>query len=313
MEHRMPVPRIVGTVLAACLCVWAQADTALVDGDGTVVPVDSARGASETASEASGKPEPDSLVQRTSAEQQAAPVQEEQPESYPQGNPFMAIAGVDEGEAVADSPSAPVLLIDISRGVTLSDLFIAPETIDVTVRPGFVWDLGMRLPLTQWLLVGLAVRYFEATYDMRDNYIGAENEVSTETSESMRFVSLPLELTARLDLKRILPYVSITVEPALFASGFYSARERVVTSFPDRSTLVTERSYDQDISSDRERYQAFAGGGVGIEIPYGFASIYLQGSCLVSVRDIGNDNTRPMRTASRLLYIPVSLGLRFSL
>jgi hypothetical protein len=232
---------------------------------------------------------------------------------YPEGNPFMALGASSEEEVVADSADGARLLIDISRGVTLSSLRAEPAYLDMAAKRGFVCDLGLRVPLRKWLLIGVAVRYFEVAFSIEDTYVGLDNEVSTTTRETMSFVSLPIEITAIFDLHRILPYISIIAEPALFTAGYFYAKERAVTTFSDRSTLVTERSYDQDISKDRERYHGFAGAGAGLEIPYGFASIYIQGSCLIGLRDIGTGNTRPLRTESRLFYFPLSLGLRFSL
>jgi len=255
---------------------------------------------------------------------------------YVAGNPF---SGGNDGKGEGGlSPLAAAthtrkpsrVKLDVSRGVTFSSVAALPDNLAISGETGFAWNIGMHIPLKRWLRIGVSLRYQQVSFGISHSEVlpnwpmepdTADSStadlpapsIDIDTREELRFLSLPIDIGVRISIRRFSPYLFGAVEPAIFLSGNYLAKETTVAVFEDEAVLTWEKTYDQDVTDDRGRYHLFLGGGIGLEYEYGYGSFYVTGACMVALTELGDTNTMPVRTSSTLITFPVALGLRFGI
>ncbi len=237
-------------------------------------------------------------------------------------NPFTASEGESaEAEEYGDEAGGIDILLNLGVGVNVSRFDIKPAYITTKVKPGFLFNLGMIIPFARWFYGGVSLRYMQHTLDLSHtfNTIGEVSviTVTEETNEIMSFVSAQCKVGMRFELGAFTPYFYGDIEPAyLTAAGQYISKETKAVYFNDMEIILSE-SEDRNTTDYRERHQIFIGGGIGFDLSYGYGAVYLDGSCQVGLleTDEGNDikKSRPPRTSSKVIYFPISLGIRFYL
>ncbi len=270
------------------------------------------------------------------ADTSAAPPSDDPFGGYGEGTPFGGggegggTGGLSPFAAATHTREASAVKLDLARAMTFSSVDMLPDNIETSSETGFAWSIGVRVPLRSWLQAGVALRYQHVVFgaectemlpawpspvDTADTTAAElpSPSVTVDAREELRFLSVPIDIDVRFTVGRVSPYVYGVVEPALFISGNYLAHEKTTAVFEDEAVLTWEKTYDRDVSDDRETYHVFLGGGIGIEYEYGYGSFYLSGGCMVALTDMGTTNTMPARTSSTLITFPVTFGLRFGI
>lgn len=229
---------------------------------------------------------------------------------------------VPEAESFDESDRVWIdIIIDNSVGISLPRFDIEPKYISTEGKPSFIFDLGIIIPFSQWFYAEVSVRYLRLSVDLSESHtttaISTTTISETTTKEFMTFVSAPVKLGIRFELGLITPYFYADIEPAYLTASSQFAVEKVHTIFgangPER---FDENVYDINTTKQRERHQIYVGGGVGIEISYGYGTVFLDGGCQYAIfeTDEPNDSkSRPIRTTSSVIYFPITIGIRFYL
>jgi hypothetical protein len=206
------------------------------------------------------------------------------------------------------------IIIEISRSFIFSKIAVGPSFIETRTRPGFSWDIGIKLPFKNYFFCGAALQYLQIEFDLLQQISAAGDSSSIQTRETSTYCALPLSFGCKYNIGIFSPFIRITGGPALFTSGNYLTREKVTVNIPDEGTLSYEKIYDVTITADdRRAVQAIIGISGGFEIEYGYGSVCLSAGVERFLLDPGSANTRPLRTASSVLYFPIALGLYFTL
>ena len=217
------------------------------------------------------------------------------------------------------------LLVDLGLGVSLSRFFIEPEDLTTEGKPSFLFNPGVIIPFAKRFFAGISVRYMQISVDLSSSYSTISDNypstsVKTYTNEIMTFISVPLKLGMRFELSKIIPYFYADIEPAYLTGSNQFISEEIHTVFTDGSEYFLpgeKNTKDMETTGNRKREQIFVGGGIGIEFPYGYGSVYIDGGCKYGVFDTdiseAQGHSMPWRNASSVIYFPVSLGIRFFL
>ena len=214
------------------------------------------------------------------------------------------------------------LILDISRGMSITQFTVkSPDYIATEPKADFLFDIGLMLPFKKWFFTSVSFRYMKLKFSLSEELISSLGQttmsMTTGTEESMNFISAPIKFGMRFDMGVIIPYFYADMEAAyLTACSQFSVRD-VHAIFPDSSEyLLSNDVKDINTTDYRERHQIFIGGGIGLEISYGYGYIYLDGGCQVALFETDEPNdvkSLPLRTSSRIIYFPISLGIRFYL
>lgn len=239
-------------------------------------------------------------------------VSEETPVSEP--------AAIDEGEERGVD-----ILVDLGLGISLPRFFIKPAYIATTGRPRFLINPGVMLPFGKKFFAWIALRYLQLSVDLGESYATVSNmypvtRVKIDTQELMSFLSLPVKVGMRFETAIVTPFVYLNVEPAYLTGSNQFVKQEIHTTFSDGSEyfLPGEQNTEDITTTDyRERHQIFIGGGLGFEISYGYGFVYIDAGCQYAVFETDNSteqaHSKPWRNSCRVIYFPVSLGIRFYL
>ncbi len=261
----------------------------------TVAPEDSAE-AQET---------PDTLLQKETAK-------------IPQNNDTAASDGpelFEEDQVVLD------LQLNLSLGISLTE-FKLPEDASTQMKPRFLLDVGVVIPFLKWFYAGVSLKYLQLSVGLSKSYSTFPNDYpvvtgTIKTEEKLTYVSAAVKCGMRFELETILPYFYIGIEPAyLTAAGQYTVENTHTLWDVNGPEQFDKIQTDNRVTRQRERHQIFAGGGIGLEIFYGYGSIIIDGGLLYGLFDNDESNdTKSVfkRTSCRIFYFPVSLGIRFYL
>lgn len=238
-------------------------------------------------------------------------------------DPVVQMTGASERREPSD------VQISISRGINFVSFDLGEDDIDVSSETGFSWDLGFTVPIAKWFTLGAGVRYVQTAFEASRTQIMPavieadatdtagpvlpDPSVRVVSTEELRFVSVPIDISMGMRLAKLRPYLFASVEPAMLVSGNYRATEHTTAVFEDEAVVEWETVYDRDVSDDRERFHLFLGGGLGLEYHYGYGAVYLCGSIMADAVELGSANTMPARTGGTLVTFPITFGLRFGI
>lgn len=261
-------------------------------------------------------------------EEETAVIETEQADdSETPENPFLTgVETVSADEPIEEAEVGGVdIIVDLGLGVSLSRFFIEPEDVTTEGKPSFLFNPGVIIPFAKRFFAGVAIRYMQLSVDLSISYSTIDNDypstsVKTNTNEIMTYVSVPIKLGMRFELNKATPYFYADIEPAYLTGSNQFIATEIKTIFTDGSEyfIASEKNTkDMETTGSRKREQIFIGGGIGIELPYGYGSVYIDGGCKYGVfdTDISEEqgHSIPWRNAGRVIYFPVSLGIRFFL
>ncbi len=213
-------------------------------------------------------------------------------------------------------------LIELSAGVSLPQFTIEPDNISTKGEPRFLVSSGVIVPFARLFYTGISVRYLQLSFELEKSNTTTVGlypftTVKTVTNELMGFLSVPVKIGMRFEIGIATPYFYANIEPAYLTSGRQFGITKTHTVDYDSSEIIITEIKDIETTDYRERHQVFIGGGIGIDISYGYGSIFIEGSCQVGIFDTdeesGNDISVPKRTSSSLIYFPISVGIKFYL
>ncbi len=238
-------------------------------------------------------------------------------------NPFLSggeIPSTSESPAEIDGPEKPSLdiILDLGIGISTTLLKAKPEDISIGKKPNFLFDLGIIVPFFQLFYTEVSVRFLQLKYSLSDSISGFNGSYSrTDTDEYMRFLSAPINLGMRFNIGPVVPYFYASFEPAyLTSAGRYTINETYLFPFNDGDTgslYYAKITEDKRTTRHRERHQIFLGGGIGLEISYGYGAVYFDGTFMFALMAPGTKNTSPYLKSSSMKYFPILLGIRFYL
>ncbi len=239
-------------------------------------------------------------------------------------NPFLTGESdtPEKVETDLEKPSFSVIL-DISRGVSMTRFEVEPTAYKFAESKGgydFLFDIGALLPIKKWFFTELSFRFIKLKYSLSYSYeikgISSVQKSSFNTEENISFISAPVDVGLRFDLGRVIPYFYGEFTPAYLTGGHQLVITETETLYPDSTTMTVKVMEDIDITEQRERHQIFMGGGIGMEIYYGYGTVYIDGAFQIACFNPDEENdtkSKPKRKAKRLIFFPISLGLRFYL
>jgi hypothetical protein len=214
------------------------------------------------------------------------------------------------------------VLLDVSMGASLTRFTVTdPDYISTRGKPDFTFSMGLMLPFAKRFFADVSFRFMRLRFSLSQSLFSS-GTISTQTvtintkSETMNFISLPVLLGMRFEIKRFIPYFYLDCIPAYLTAGAQNTVIKTETVFSDGVKMTSPAVQDINTTNLRQRYQIALGGGIGLEWLYGYGSIYMDGSIQTALRepDAKNDKVSlPMRRSSRLTFFPISLGLRFFL
>lgn len=210
------------------------------------------------------------------------------------------------------------LILDISRGVSVTKLnAVKPDYISTKNKANFLFDIGIMIPFKKWFFTSINFRYVKLKFSLYNKTTSTMGDtVIVDTEESINFISAPIKFGMRYDKGPVVPYFYANIEPAyLTASGQFVITESNHI-FADNTQVKTTITQDIETTDFRERHQIFIGGGAGFEISYGYGYIYIDAGCqyaLFETDEPKDEKSRPLRSSSRIIYFPMSLGIRFYL
>lgn len=237
-------------------------------------------------------------------------------------NPFLAQAETSEVEddAFEDEEGGLDFLVDLAVGVSLPRLEIKPDNITSEGRPSFLFNAGIIIPFAKWFYGGISVRYLQFAFNLSKadttKALGSVMQNEFDTREKMTFVSAPIQLGMRFEIGLFTPYFYADIEPAYMTGGHQFAKVTTNTMFMNGDVEKETYNADIDLTDLREELQLFVGGGIGLEMSYGYGAIYVDGSFQWAPKQIDKSTdlkSLPLRTSSKALYFPVTIGIRFFL
>jgi len=243
-------------------------------------------------------------------------------------NPFLTGGEetVSADESIDEAEGGGIdFLVDLGLGVSLSRFFIESEDLTTEGKPSFLFNPGVIIPFADKFFAGIAIRYMQLSVDLLRSYSTVSGyypltSVKINTNEIMTYISVPIKLGMRFELNKLTPYFYADIEPAYLTGSNQFISEEIHTKFADGSEYFLpgeKNTQDMETTASRKREQIFIGGGIGIEFPYGYGSVYIDGGCKYGVFDTdvseAQGHSKPWRNASSVIYFPVSLGIRFYL
>lgn len=209
------------------------------------------------------------------------------------------------------------LILDISRGVSLTKLnAVEPDEISTKSKANFLFDIGIMIPFKKWFFASIYFRYMKLKFSLYRKTTFSIGQTTVDTEEFMNFISAPIKLGIRYKMGPVVPYFYADIEPAYLTASGQFAIEETHTVFLDNTQSNITETQDIETTDYRERHQIFIGGGVGVEISYGYGYIYFDAGCqyaLFETDEPNDEKSRPLRSSSRIIYFPMSLGIRFYL
>jgi hypothetical protein len=213
-------------------------------------------------------------------------------------------------------------LIDISAGGVLTRYEPGANTTLLETAPSssLFFDAGIDLRFLNYFYTSVSCRYLHLCFDvnrLESEEIGLfENSTISDirSTEELHYVTVPFSFGMRFQIGSIAPYIFGEIEPALLVGAHLHSRTELTTEFENGAELSKKYASDSDVLEYREDKQLFYGGGVGIDINYGYGVVYLETALKFSLRahDRSNDPISvPLRGEGSLIYVPITLGLRF--
>ncbi len=235
------------------------------------------------------------------------------------GSEATFLQGSEESE-VSEQRGGIDLLVDLAIGANFSQFTIEPSYIQSEGKPTYLFDVGAMVPFANILFAKVGFRYVQLSCD-KSVFDTTDTEPPTifselQTQEFMAFASVPIKFGLRFELNLFTPYVYVDVEPAYLLAGGQFVTEKTRTVFPEGFELSTQSDATINTTDLRERYQVFLGGGLGLEFSYGYGYVYVDGAVQYVLREtnpIRDLKSKPRQLSSRILFFPISLGLRFYL
>lgn len=225
--------------------------------------------------------------------------------------------------SVADNEKekAVDIIADLSVGVCLPRCEVEPNTIGSEGKPNFIFSSGIIIPFAKWFYAGIWLRYLQFYYIMSEfdiSYTSINTHMykESEAKESLTFISAPVQFGMRFKAGPVTPYFYVDFEPAYMVAGYQNSTKKVTTYFSDSTSQVNETIKDFGTTDRRNQFQPFLGGGIGLEILFGYGSVYFDASLQYNPLDIDKDiedESFIRRTSCTVLYIPINMGIRFFL
>lgn len=238
------------------------------------------------------------------------------------GNLFIAEVETEtQKDSYNEENNSIDIIVDLAVGVSLPRFEVKPNTISSEGKPNFIFSSGIIIPFAKWFYAGISLRYLQfyfimSEFDTAYTSINAPMYQEKEAKESFTFISAPIQLGMRFTVGPMTPYFYLDFEPAYMVAGYQNSKKKVTTFFLDSTSQVNETIKDFGTTDKRNQFQPFFGGGIGLEISYGYGSVYFDASLQYSPLDIDKnieDGSFIKRTSCRVLYIPINLGIRFFL
>ncbi len=243
---------------------------------------------------------------------------QEEPASTANGNEATPSQGQEDFEP---DPVVFDILLNLSLGISLTE-FKLEQDVSTQMKPRFLLDAGVIVPFSRWFFAGVSLRYLQLSAGLSKSYSTFPNDYpvvsgTIKTEEKLTYVSAAVKCGMRFELDAISPYFYLGIEPAyLTAAGQYTV-ENIrtlwgVTGPEQIDKIIT----DNRVTRQRERHQIFAGGGIGLEIFYGYGSVFIDAGLNYALFDNDESNDAKSvfkRKSCRIFYFPVSLGIRFYL
>ncbi len=239
-------------------------------------------------------------------------------------NPFLA---EEEGGVPAEEPEAGFeqggvdILLDLGVGVSLSYFTVKPDYINTEMKPDFLFQPAMIIPFARLFYGSIALRYLRVSLKMSYNLTSFSNTetitISENTDELLSYISVPCKVGMRFNVGIFTPYFYTDVEPAYLSSAEQYIKSEKEIIYASGVKFVAPETEDRNTTDYRERLQLFAGGGIGLDISYGYGSVYIDGGIQVALLDTdhgdGLEVSRPYRTSVKFIYFPITIGIRFYL
>lgn len=208
------------------------------------------------------------------------------------------------------------ILLDLSAGFGYTRIYdIKPEYISTDGKGNFLFSLGVMIPFVKLLYAKASINYFRVTYATSFTTPNAIDMYVTRTGdEVLSFIGGSVDFGIRLDPEwPVFPFIYGVLEPAFLTTAGRLTVTETYTTFSDNAYLSSKSSENNDITLNRERHQIFIGAGIGCEVNYGYGSVYIDCGFRHPLLEPGDTNSKPERSASKLMYFPLSLGIRFYL
>ncbi len=245
-----------------------------------------------------------------------------------ESNPFLTQAeSENETEMIDESGKRGVdLLLDIGIGINLTQFAIKPEDITTEGKANFLFNAGVLVPFGRYFYASLAVRYLRLSVEFSivdtsfdkilDDYVIMIT--STESNEAFTFISAPVKLGMRFEVKRFTPYFNVDFEPAYLTASSQTSETDVNHKYSSGYEFdIKGGKKDTETTKYRERHQIFLGAGIGLEMSYGYGYIYIESGWKKALFDTDEPGwmlkSRPARKSGSVYYIPISFGVRFFL
>lgn len=239
----------------------------------------------------------------------------------PTGSPQLS-ESQEEEEPLDEEEGGIDFLVDLAVGISMPRFTVKPEYISTEGKPNILFSSGIVIPFAKYFHAGIAVKYMQlscnkSVTDVTDaTYPIISSELKTK--ETLSFVSAPVKVGMQIELGMFTPYLYADIEPAYLVAGGQFINEKIKTVFDAKGNQLVEE-YEQNINTSdlRERHQIFVGGGIGCLIYYGYGYIYVDAASQYAIKETGTSEDlkkgRPAQTSGRVIFFPVSIGLRFFL
>lgn len=241
-----------------------------------------------------------------------------------QDNPFVSTKEstfqeeVDSSEFIDSEKSSIDFQMDLTLGVNFSRIDVEPASISTEGDACFTFGFGVLAHFSKYMYLKAALHYNRlrfktANSDSIPSLVTFHYSKET-TEEELNYLSLGIDIGMRFELKTLTPYFYTQFQPSiLFSSGRKTILETVYINKTDSTGVSNTGISNSETTNDRERLLFFAGGGIGLEIPYGYGIFYLDCAVLFALKDPGYKNSSPIRTSGTLMFFPISIGIRFYL
>ncbi len=241
----------------------------------------------------------------------------------PRLNPFLpedGLSSVPKPQDISKTSKIDIIM-DLSIGLNATLFKATPEIKSepaaflTETKPDFMFEAGVIIPFLRRLYLGIYLRYFGLKYTLSDSISGVNGSYSTiDTEENLHFLSAPIKLGVTVEFNIFTPYLYAEFQPAYLTSAARHTSTKNYSVFvPDSAILFTNPVEDKDITKKRERHQIFAGGGIGLDIAYGYGSVYIEAGAMFALKEPGILSASPVLKSSNIIYFPFFLGLKFYL
>jgi len=304
----------VATIVILILASLASGEKPAIDSSNTKTPVTQEKKTAETPESPAQDEEFDNPF-LTNEEQESAGAQGT-PDSLAAEEPARDQSATEEPEEEQGTD----ILLDLGIGVSMPRFDVDPATVSTQGKPKFIFMPGILIPFGKRVYTQVSLRYlqlcFELSQEERVLSPGQTTWLNYSTRETLTFISLPLLFGMRFQLGPITPYFFGDLEPAVLTAGHQFCKQSRSVVSDNGGAYYDTLNADIDVTKLREPFQIFIGGGAGFEFSYGYGMVYIDGSIQYGLRKVDkttDTKSLPMRTSNRVLYFPVSLGVRFYL